>query len=332
MNNNILPILTILVLCYVLFCQRQIKEKLTNENSNETKKLDHMYISEGIKNLGIIANRIETSDSINIPINVDTKTFRTIINSESDIMNFKFNDSSYIPEGTIIPYYTSKDIYKATMGENQLYSFKFNLPERWVLCNGKYYKKYKYLKENKDKFISIENALPFELPDTMPIPNDVSSDPFFVEYGKYYILAPDMSNKIIIGADVFGKQPEINNYDFGESSSTINPYFDSQPIKLYEETGSNSILMTKEEIPKHSHYIASYLRDSEISFQNNNKESINLKSRINGRWSYFLSFIEPDILENIDDGKGITSTHNNNSQNRINLEPSNSRLIYIMRI
>ena len=324
MNNNILPILTILVLCYVLFCQNQNKEKFSQQDSN-------VKITEALKNLGLIANRIITSDSIDIPVGLNDSGGQNIYINNS----LKLNDSIYLynndycPEGIIVPYFSESLLSVEISGENKK-KIKYNLPsDRWVICDGHWYLKYKYHKSgNPLKLANIDDNLK-----------------------EYYLFAPNMSNKIVLGASIPERNIETNDIDFGYYSTNANPYYDSNIPKIHETIGNqdNKILLEHDNIPNHYHH---FVRRSSSSCYQESCKFKNITSVGNlGKVGYILTSVTYDEIKNNNwsgikvneltrepikmygqTSKTIRSENYKDKHKPIDIPINHSKLIYIMKI
>jgi len=185
-NRDILFIVLIIVVVYLLKCNMDVKN--TIKEKFNTVDETQPTITESIKNLGILARKIQEAEGdLNIPANLNTGDGN--INSNNDIL---LNNASLVPSGTIMAYWNEK----LSTG-----FYDYEIPFGWAWCNGNY-----YLKPEHFEMITEE--------EWQALPNDQKYNPDVdiinentPDKDKYYYWAPRPNSKYY-----YKKHDNNNNY------------------------------------------------------------------------------------------------------------------------
>ena len=312
--EKLLPIITLFLIIYLIYCQNNKKENFT-DNLNNNK----VQINDSIKNVGIIVNQILKKDNLVLPSNIFVPNAENIItDKEFKIGNrVMLNNDPYLPNGTITAYYSDNLFIKEFVNNDPVFSF--NIPDGWVLCDGMYYKKYKYLKPG-DKVFPLSESVYRGLTTNQK---------------KLYFKTVDLMDRMIIGCSIPGQQIENNNYNFGSESISIKPSMDN---KIYSKGGENEIIINDNNIPKHNHFITSYPIKNNPRNTSKDKKYLSSVRYIGHKVDYILPLYDKSKPVTSDNMVGHSSSQNLSGevdetyrQSKYNNLPANIKLVWIQK-
>jgi hypothetical protein len=209
-----------------------IRKIVSSQINNLNTERSQVSVTESIKNLGILARRMNQSidgeTKLFLPSNLEVGGRLNVTGGDLNVTGeLMSNSSPLVPVGSIISFYVD-------MNYNDL--DKSKLPKNWVYCDGKYYLKSKFLLGQNNNGV-----------ETVP---DLSLEK--------YIKTPNLVGRIIVGgkiSEISQINPEDNNNtDFGKNNNYELEQNNNVP-KYGDIGGEAKHQLTIDELAKHDHEI-----------------------------------------------------------------------------
>ena len=215
--NDIILFIIIICIIYLLYCNKNKENFANGASGNES-------ITESIKNLGIIARRIQEDDNLTLPTNLTVPGNLNVredvnitgnLNVREDVnITGKFN---LLPEGCILMW-----------GQEEI-------PQGWVLCDGSAHLK-------KEFFSEISSELPRVIPNNFGIP---------VGSNNKYTITPNLGGRFVLGS---GAPDLVNNFP-NDGGLVPTGYLNESNYNVNKTGGERRHELTLDELPDHQHYL-----------------------------------------------------------------------------
>ena len=209
-----------------------LNQHINNEVERKFTQLSTQNITDSIKNLGIIAKRIQEDGNFTFPSNLNVTDNLNVSNnlSVSNNLNVSNNlsingnlnlpsNNKILPEGCILMW-----------GQNEI-------PDGWVLCDGSAYLRKEFLEEKSDELPKIIN-------------NEQARQLEQVTLRKY-LVTPNLNGRFVLGSG----SPELFNNHSNDGGDVPNGYFEGTSYAVGWTGGERRHTLTVGEIPNHQHYL-----------------------------------------------------------------------------